>query len=137
MGNIHKQKLNELSSIYKHIEKFYNFVKNRDKKIINKYNNYIKKIPKLVRKNGLILTMAYLNKKTTGEDSEIYESIIETYVECNKNEFNNLSIGEKINYFLDSEPKEKELKSLSIKTIDFFEKYSILADGYGCDINGK
>ena len=137
LGNLHKQKLNKLSEIYKYIEKFYDVEENRCKKTISRYNNYIKKIPKLVRKNGLILTIAYLNKKANGEDGEIYKSIIETYVKCNKDEFDNISIIEKINYFLNGESKEKELKRLSIKTINFFEKYSILADGYGCDINEK
>lgn len=141
MSSIVKKKQELLSKIYLNIEEFYGMIdiEESKEKEYGKYLSYIKKIPKMVRKNGLILTMCYLNKKSNSEnkndiENKIYNSIVKTYLECNKENFHDINLFDKIKYYLDGEKDiESEIREFSIKTIKFFEIYSILADGFGSD----
>ncbi len=161
MNSVIEQKQKMLSEIYIGISLFYReikskledklenglakerkeeIVKEKLKDEIKGYNSNIKKIPKMLRKNGLVLTLSFLNKKAAKEKT--YENILVNYVNYIKSNFSfeekleNEKIEKIIEYFLknSSNLKTQELKKLTMLTIKFFDAYSILADGYGSDL---
>lgn len=172
----------------------------KDKKKLSQYKSYVKKLPKMIRKNGLILTLSFLNKKSGGvkkvdeisNDKELYIHIVGVYIGfLNRINKNYDTIDKILSYFLCMDNdltkkirellkkeadqkklskkdnrknevkkleneikklnneilllekkreesiklKEKDLKSITLKTIKFFETYSIIVDGFVSDDN--